>query len=114
MNVTVDEVRLHDSTSDRSPAETNESCQPTTQSDGEPSEHILSFAELKELIEQGKTDGIPHNRIIPDELNVRSLSYIWLLLTPKMQTEKPSESKTAIRRKPWEIGDQEVAANEQA
>ncbi|KAF7800236.1 hypothetical protein EIP86_011483 [Pleurotus ostreatoroseus] len=98
MNVTVDEVRLHDSTSDHSPAEANESSQPTTQSDGEPSEHILSFAELKELIEQGKTDGIPHNRIIPDELN----------------TEKPSESKTAIRRKPWEIGDQEVAANEHA
>ena len=30
----------------------------------------LSFAELKELIEQGKTDQIPNNRVIPNDLNV--------------------------------------------
>jgi len=30
----------------------------------------LSFAELKALIEQGKTDGIPNNKFIPNTLNV--------------------------------------------
>ena len=30
----------------------------------------LSFAELKALIEEGKTDQIPNNRQIPNELNV--------------------------------------------
>lgn len=30
----------------------------------------LSFAELTELIQQGKTDQIPNNRDIPNELNV--------------------------------------------
>jgi len=32
---------------------------------------ILTFAELKALIEQGKTEGIPNNRLIPNTLNVR-------------------------------------------
>jgi hypothetical protein len=30
----------------------------------------LTFAELKELIEQGKIDGIPNNKVIPNILNV--------------------------------------------
>ena len=30
----------------------------------------LSFAELKTLIEQGRTDEIPNNKQIPDKLNV--------------------------------------------
>lgn len=33
----------------------------------------LSFAELKALIEEGKTDEIPNNRQIPNELNVGSM-----------------------------------------
>ena len=32
----------------------------------------LTFAQLKELIEQGKTDQIPNNRTIPNELHVGS------------------------------------------
>ncbi|KZT22946.1 hypothetical protein NEOLEDRAFT_1157537 [Neolentinus lepideus HHB14362 ss-1] len=48
--------------------------------------HTLSFAELKELIEQGKTDQIPNNKTIPDALN----------------TASPSESKSQPRKKPWE------------
>lgn len=32
---------------------------------------ILSFAEIKELIEAGRLDEIPNNKIIPDSLNVR-------------------------------------------
>ncbi|KAF9645236.1 hypothetical protein BDM02DRAFT_3101690 [Thelephora ganbajun] len=46
----------------------------------------LTFAELKALIEQGKTDGIPNNKLIPNILNN----------TP------PSENTGQIRRKPWE------------
>ncbi|KAI0826085.1 hypothetical protein BC629DRAFT_1586932 [Irpex lacteus] len=47
----------------------------------------LSFAELKELIEQGKTDQIPNNRVIPHDLSDAT----------------PSESKAAVRKKPWEV-----------
>ncbi|PCH37547.1 hypothetical protein WOLCODRAFT_128568 [Wolfiporia cocos MD-104 SS10] len=46
----------------------------------------LTFAELKVLIEQGKTDQIPNNRIIPNELN----------------KSPPSTSAASVRRKPWE------------
>jgi len=49
----------------------------------------LSFAELKELIEQGQTDQIPNNRVIPNELS----------------PEKPSESQGAMRKKPWELAE---------
>ncbi|KAH7910540.1 hypothetical protein BJ138DRAFT_1152657 [Hygrophoropsis aurantiaca] len=47
---------------------------------------VLTFAELKTLIEQGKTDDIPNNRIIPDSLN----------------TAPPSTSTAPARKKPWE------------
>lgn len=33
---------------------------------------VLTFAELKELIESGNMDKIPNNKIIPETLNVRS------------------------------------------
>ncbi|KAH9915755.1 uncharacterized protein B0H18DRAFT_885533 [Fomitopsis serialis] len=46
----------------------------------------LSFAELKALIEQGKTDQIPNNRQIPDELN----------------QAPPSQSTASVLKKPWE------------
>jgi len=47
---------------------------------------ILTFAELKVLIEQGKTEGIPNNRLIPNTLN----------------DAPPSENTGHIRKKPWE------------
>jgi len=47
---------------------------------------ILTFAELKALIEQGKTDGIPNNKAIPNVLN----------------DAPPSENAGQIRKKPWE------------
>ncbi|KAI0080440.1 hypothetical protein K474DRAFT_1704744 [Panus rudis PR-1116 ss-1] len=46
----------------------------------------LSFAELKELIEQGKTDQIPNNDLIPNQLN----------------PDAPSQSTAPVRKKPWE------------
>jgi hypothetical protein len=36
--------------------------------------HFLSFAELNALIQEGKTDLIPNNRVISDALNVGSHS----------------------------------------
>jgi hypothetical protein len=44
---------------------------PESSSSGEPT--ILTFTQIKELIEQGKTDLIPNNRHIPDALNVSYL-----------------------------------------
>ena len=35
----------------------------------------LTFTELQTLIEQGKTDKIPNNEHIPDDLNVCLTSY---------------------------------------
>ncbi|KAI8977770.1 hypothetical protein BD414DRAFT_155140 [Trametes punicea] len=58
---------------------------PTSSSnDQEP--QMLSFAQLKVLIEQGRTDEIPNNKVIPNVLS----------------SEPPSESKAAPRKKPWE------------
>ncbi|KAI0324286.1 hypothetical protein GY45DRAFT_1314072 [Cubamyces sp. BRFM 1775] len=52
-----------------------------------PEPQMLSLAQLKALIEQGRTDEIPNNKIIPNVLS----------------TEAPSESKAAPRKKPWEV-----------
>jgi len=46
----------------------------------------LTFAELKTLIEQGKTDGIPNNKVIPNVLH----------------DAPPSDDAGQVRRKPWE------------
>ncbi|KAI0926511.1 hypothetical protein AcW1_002514 [Taiwanofungus camphoratus] len=60
---------------------------PATTSDSDGSEiRTLTFAELKALIEQGNTDQIPNNRVIPNELHQAA----------------PSESKAGMRKKPWE------------
>ncbi|KAG8215965.1 hypothetical protein J3R82DRAFT_7947 [Butyriboletus roseoflavus] len=53
----------------RLPAQSGNECNQTSGA-----EHggmrVLTFSELKSLIEQGKTDNIPNNKIIPDTLNV--------------------------------------------
>ncbi|KAI6002036.1 hypothetical protein EDD15DRAFT_1574274 [Pisolithus albus] len=51
------------------------------------SPHVLSFAELKDLIESGNTENIPHNKHIPDQLNECV----------------PSQSSAPVRQKPWEV-----------
>ncbi|KIK96181.1 hypothetical protein PAXRUDRAFT_826232 [Paxillus rubicundulus Ve08.2h10] len=50
----------------------------------------LTFAELKSMIEQGKTDNIPNNKIIPDTLNDAA----------------PTRSNAPVRKKPWEVASQ--------
>lgn len=47
----------------------------------------LTFAELRSLIEQGKTDEIPNNKHIPDTIN----------------EAVPSQSSAPQRKKPWEV-----------
>lgn len=67
----------------------------------------LSFAELKALIEQGKTDGIPNNKFIPNTLNVslrpKPLSHYFRSKPQALQDAPPSESAGQIRKKPWEM-----------
>ncbi|KAI9060835.1 hypothetical protein FKP32DRAFT_1020638 [Trametes sanguinea] len=58
---------------------------PSSEREEEPP--MLSFAQLKALIEQGRTDEIPNNKVIPN------------VLSP----EAPSESKASPRKKPWEV-----------
>jgi len=66
--------------------------------------HTLTFAELKDLIEQDKTDQIPNNRHIPEAINV-NLSFLSILFTFYRfnQDAPPSESTVPSRKKPWEF-----------
>ncbi|KJA23846.1 hypothetical protein HYPSUDRAFT_39372 [Hypholoma sublateritium FD-334 SS-4] len=79
--VTLDEARACDLSLNPSEART---------SGGPPSEddenRVLTFAELKELIETGNVDKIPNNKIIPEGLN----------------DAPPSQSTAPSRKKPWE------------
>ena len=52
----------------------------STEGAAEPNDEnrVLTFAELKELIETGNVDKIPNNKIIPERLNVR---HLFLFLT---------------------------------
>lgn len=81
---------------------------PSSMSEANPSatdeSRVLSFAELKSLIEQGKTDQIPNNKHIPDAINVShiySFSALQFEL-PGYQDAPPSESTAQSRKKPWE------------
>lgn len=106
-SLTADEVRVTpdpESTGSSSADEGNVQDPSTAAPNLFPSEpRALSLAELKELIEQGKTDQIPNNRVIPDILSVRvDLGARQTPTLPFLQTDSPSESKAPIRKKPWE------------
>ena len=72
--VTGNSITLEDALSFESssrPADSNRPTEPQQQQQAVAEEiHTLSFAELKALIEEGKTDGIPNNKLIPNILNV--------------------------------------------
>lgn len=93
----MDEVREYESSS-RAPVG-----EPLPNQDDE--NRVLTFAELKELIETGNVDKIPNNKIIPERLNVSHLdiAFIAELVTPCLQDAAPSESTATARKKPWEI-----------
>lgn len=75
------------------PVQSGNECNQTTGTEhGEM--RVLTFAELKSLIEQGRTDNIPNNKIIPDTLNVSLFLQIvhdMLSLTPRITPGRPSE-----------------------
>jgi hypothetical protein len=66
---------------------------------------ILTFADLQALIESGREDLIPNNKIIPDTLNVRlefGLSFRFFDGV-FLQDAPPSQSTAPVRKKPWEL-----------
>ena len=71
-SITLDEARE----ARRSQVVTGDSYEPATTSiavEGAKEEpQTLTFAQLKALIEQGRTDEIPNNKVIPDILSVRT------------------------------------------
>lgn len=67
-----------------------------TRSRVESESRTLTFSELKILIEQGRIDQIPNNRLIPNEINQAA----------------PSESKATARKKPWEVNSVAIARTE--
>jgi len=67
---------------------------------------VLSFQELKDLIESGRVDQIPNNKIIPEKFTVcvrGQKSGLEILTGSSLQEEPPSQSTATIRKKPWEI-----------
>lgn len=93
-SITLDEAREYDQHSQKGSIATTPAAivapLPTSLSDqtrNEEETRVLSFAELKELIEAGRLDQIPNNKVIPNDLN----------------EAYPSSSTTPTRKKPWEI-----------
>jgi len=77
-SITLDEAREYDQHSQKGSIATTPAAivapLPTSLSDqtrNEEETRVLSFAELKELIEAGRLDQIPNNKVIPNDLNVR-------------------------------------------
>ena len=66
----MDEAREYEH-SRQAPATSQASSEPSLSNEGET--RILTFTELKELIESGKMDQIPNNKVISEALNVRIL-----------------------------------------
>ncbi|TCD62128.1 hypothetical protein EIP91_007303 [Steccherinum ochraceum] len=73
-SLTLEDV-LHHQEESNVPAQTSFNATPQESRDGVEPRGTLSFAELKELIESGKTDKIPNNRQIPHDLHASNLSY---------------------------------------
>jgi len=65
----------------------------------------LTFAELKELIETGKVDQIPNNKVIPEALNVSAATFPNRndVQSIFFQDASPSDSTVPVRKKPWEL-----------
>lgn len=72
---------------------------------------ILTLAELKELIETGKTDKIPNNKIIAEKLSVRVFNFRFFtpVILENLQTDQPSQSTMQPRKKPWEFNEDKTS-----
>lgn len=73
-HLTVEDVRSHQNTVDSQNPIGAMDLSPPSANSGDSETRLLTFAELTLLIQQGKTDNIPNNKVIPETLNV-SLSY---------------------------------------
>ncbi|KAI0800107.1 hypothetical protein C8Q74DRAFT_1192147 [Fomes fomentarius] len=86
LSITVEEA-LQARKTTAAPAVSHDTAAPHTSNSGGDEPHTLTFAQLQALIEQGRTDEIPNNKVIPNILS----------------SENPSEPKVEARKKPWEI-----------
>lgn len=89
-NLTVEDVRSHQNTVDSQNLTETIDLSPLSSNYGDGEARLLTFAELTMLIEQGKTDNIPNNKVIPEMLN----------------DAPPSTSIALVRKKPWEVDSQ--------
>lgn len=88
--MTVEDVRSHQNTVDSQNLTVPMDLSPPSSNAEDGETRLLTFAELTMLIEQGKTDDIPNNKVIPDTLN----------------DAPPSASIALVRKKPWEVDSQ--------
>lgn len=89
-NLTVEDVRSHQNAVDSQNLTVPMDLSPPSSNAEDGETRLLTFAELTMLIEQGKTDDIPNNKVIPDTLN----------------DAPPSASIALVRKKPWEVDSQ--------
>lgn len=68
---------------------------------------VLSFAELQQLIETGKVDQIPNNKVIPEAINVSAVEIISLMLSllatlrmPRRVSRRHPHERSHGRQKP--------------
>ncbi|THH27193.1 hypothetical protein EUX98_g6994 [Antrodiella citrinella] len=73
--LTPEDVKLYQTTSGNAALAPQAEEPSTTQAPEEP--RTLTFAELKELIESGRTDQIPNNRHIPNDLHPAAPTARW-------------------------------------
>ncbi|KAF8892875.1 hypothetical protein BD779DRAFT_1507485 [Infundibulicybe gibba] len=96
-SITMEDARIHELSLNQPTPTSGPALVPTTPPTGaaestntdQSEQRVLTFAELQELIESGKVDQIPNNKIIPEQLH----------------TAPPSESTASTRKKPWESAD---------
>lgn len=70
---------------------------------GEEEPRVLTFTELKELIETGRLDQIPNNKVIPDALNV-NCQYLLEYLTANLYVNSKHHLANQRRRHERNLG----------
>ncbi|KAG5644015.1 hypothetical protein DXG03_009230 [Asterophora parasitica] len=86
-NISMEEAREYELSLTGTHQDASSAQSSTEPKDSADETRVLTFAELQELIEWGRVDQIPNNKVIPERLN----------------DAPPSESIAAARKKPWEL-----------
>ena len=73
-SITIDEARDYELSQVPPPTTTTTTATVNSPAVDEEKNSVMTFSELKELIESGNVDKIPNNKIIPEALNVRICS----------------------------------------